>query len=49
MLAIGLLGELQVRHHFTGQHPTPYAIERMVRLRAADESRLLSERPDANF
>jgi glycosyltransferase involved in cell wall biosynthesis len=49
MLAIGLLGELQVRHHFTSQHPTPYAIDRTIRLRAPEDSRLLSERPDANF
>jgi glycosyltransferase involved in cell wall biosynthesis len=49
MLAIGLLGELQVRHHFTSQHPTPYAIDRVIRLRAPEDSRLLSERPDANF
>jgi glycosyltransferase involved in cell wall biosynthesis len=34
MLAIGLLGELQVRHYFSSKHPVPYAIERMVRLRA---------------
>jgi glycosyltransferase involved in cell wall biosynthesis len=43
MLAIGLLGELQVRHYFTSQHPVPYAIERMVRMRAPEESSLLSE------
>jgi glycosyltransferase involved in cell wall biosynthesis len=49
MLAIGLLGELQVRHHFSGQHPTPYAIERTIRLRASDQSKLLSERPDISF
>jgi glycosyltransferase involved in cell wall biosynthesis len=49
MLAIGLLGELQVRHHFTSQHPTPYAIDRVIRLRAPEDSRLLSERPDTNF
>ncbi len=49
MLAIGLLGELQVRHHFTAQHPTPYAIERTVRLRNSDQSKLLSERPDISF
>jgi glycosyltransferase involved in cell wall biosynthesis len=44
LLAIGLLGELQVRHHYTSQHRAPYAIERMVRLRAAEESNLLSEK-----
>ncbi len=49
MLAIGLLGELQVRHHFTSQHPTPYAIDRVIRLRAPEDSRLMSERPDTNF
>jgi glycosyltransferase involved in cell wall biosynthesis len=44
MLAIGLLGELGVRHYYTAQHPVPYAVERVVRLRTPEESRLLSER-----
>jgi glycosyltransferase involved in cell wall biosynthesis len=43
MLAIGLLGELQVRHYHTSQRVAPYAIERIVRLRAPEESNLLSE------
>ena len=49
MLAIGLLGELQVRHYYTSQHPASYTIERMVRLRTTEESGLLSERRDGNF
>ena len=49
MLAIGLLGELQVRHYYTSQHPASYAIERMVRLHNPEESGLLSERRDDNF
>ncbi len=32
-LAIGLLGELQVRHHHTSQKPVPYAVDRIVVLR----------------
>ena len=41
MLAIGLLGELQVRHyHHSGQR-SPYAIDRLVRLRAPEEPSLL--------
>jgi hypothetical protein len=44
LLAIGLLGELQVRHYFTSQHPTPYTIDRMVRLRAPKEPSTLPER-----
>jgi hypothetical protein len=44
MLAIGLLGELQVRHYFSSKHPAPYAIEHMVRLRAQLEQSLLPER-----
>jgi glycosyltransferase involved in cell wall biosynthesis len=43
LLAIGLLGELQVRHYFTSQHPTPYTIDRMVRLRAPEEPSMLPE------
>jgi len=42
MLAIGLLGELQVRHYHTGSHRAPYAIDRLVRLRAPEEPSLLS-------
>jgi hypothetical protein len=49
MVAIGLLGELQVRHYNTSQHRTPYAIERMVRLRSSEEPSLLSEEREGNF
>jgi len=44
MLAIGLLGELQVRHYFSTKRPVPYAIERMVRLRAPQEQDLSQDR-----
>jgi glycosyltransferase involved in cell wall biosynthesis len=37
LVAVGLLGELQVRHYFTSEHPAPYTIERMVRLQAPQE------------
>jgi glycosyltransferase involved in cell wall biosynthesis len=43
LLAVGLLGELQVRHYFTSQHPTPYTIDRMIRMHAPQEPRILSE------
>jgi glycosyltransferase involved in cell wall biosynthesis len=43
MLAIGLLGELGVRHYYTSQNRFPYAIAHMVRLRAPEESSLLPE------
>ncbi len=33
MLAIGLLGELQVRHYYTNQQRAPYTVDRLVRLR----------------
>jgi hypothetical protein len=32
LMAIGLLGELQVRHHFTSQNPSSYNVKRIVRL-----------------
>jgi hypothetical protein len=32
LMAIGLLGELQVRHYFTSQAPSRYHVERTVRL-----------------
>src|SRR5690348_13609455 len=46
MLAIGLLGELQVRHYYTTDHRSPYAIDRLVRLRAPEEPSLLSGEKD---
>ena len=44
MVAIGLLGELQVRHYHTSQHPTPYTVDRIVRLASPEEETLLSDR-----
>ena len=49
LLAIGLLGELQVRHHYTGQHPASYAVDRLVRLTSADEQSLAPERQEDGF
>jgi len=46
LMALGLLGELQVRHYYSGQHPASYAVDRLVRLVSADEQSLLSERQD---
>ena len=49
MLAIGLLGELQVRHYYTSQQRTPYAIDRLVRLRSPEEPSILTDRTDGNY
>ena len=49
MLAIGLLGELLVRHYYTSQHRTPYAIDRLVRLSAPEEQNILSEGQSGMF
>jgi glycosyltransferase involved in cell wall biosynthesis len=46
LVALGLLGELQVRHYYSSQHPASYAVDRLVRLVSADEQSLLSERQD---
>jgi glycosyltransferase involved in cell wall biosynthesis len=46
LLALGLLGELQVRHYYGSQRPVSYAVDRLVRLVAADEQSILSERQD---
>src|ERR1700753_4486694 len=43
MLAIGLLGELQVRHYYTAQQRSPYTIDRLVRLRSPEEPSMLRE------
>ena len=44
LLAIGMLGELQVRHFYTSQPPAPYVIDHILRLQASEESSLLSDR-----
>ena len=44
MMAIGLLGELQVRHFHTIESRAPYAIDRLVRLASPEEQSLLSDR-----
>jgi glycosyltransferase involved in cell wall biosynthesis len=46
LVALGLLGELQVRHYYSSQHPASYTVDRLVRLVSADEQSLLSERQD---
>ncbi|MGO9316762.1 MAG: glycosyltransferase family 2 protein [Terracidiphilus sp.] len=43
LLAIGLLGELGVRHFYSGRQCTPYSIESMVRLRVSEEPHVLSK------
>jgi hypothetical protein len=43
MVAVGLLGELQVRHYHAGQHPTPYAVDRLVRLASPEEESILTD------
>src|SRR5579862_6507337 len=49
LLAIGLLGELQVRHYYTSQHPASYTVDRLVRLVSPDEQNLLSESKEDSF
>ena len=44
MLAIGLLGELQVRHFHSGQNQAPYAVDRVVRLVSPEEQSMMSDR-----
>jgi glycosyltransferase involved in cell wall biosynthesis len=49
LLALGLLGELQVRHYFTSEHPTAYAVDRVVRLASSEDQALISGNQDENF
>jgi len=46
LLALGLLGELGVRHFYASQRPAAYSVDRLVRLASSDEQSLLSERQD---
>jgi hypothetical protein len=43
LLAIGLLGELQVRHYHTATQRAPYTIDRLVRLRPSGEPSLMQD------
>ncbi|MBW4037882.1 MAG: glycosyltransferase family 2 protein [Acidobacteria bacterium] len=38
LIGVGLLAELQVRHFFTQSQNTPYAVDRLVRIRPSEES-----------
>jgi glycosyltransferase involved in cell wall biosynthesis len=49
LLALGLLGELQVRHYYSSQRPASYTVDRLVRLESSDERTLLSESKDDNL
>ncbi len=49
LLALGLLGELQVRHYYTNENPAPYAVERVVRLASSDDSNVSPNRRQENF
>ena len=37
LIGIGLLGELQVRHFYAQGQRSPYAIDRVVRMRPSEE------------
>jgi len=41
LLAIGLIGELQVRHFYQSQSRTPYTVDRVVRLNTPEEPSML--------
>ena len=49
LLALGLLGELQVRHYYSSQRPASYTVDRLVRLESTEERTLLSESKDDNL
>ena len=36
LVGVGLLGELQVRHFFSHQQRSPYAVDRVVRMRSEE-------------
>lgn len=40
LIGVGLLGELQVRHFFSHAHRSPYAVDRVVRMRSPEETLL---------
>ena len=38
MLAIGLLGEMQVRHHYDPGQRAPYSVDRILRAQSEEQS-----------
>jgi hypothetical protein len=38
LIGVGLLGELQVRHFFAQSQRSPYAVDRIVRMKPSEES-----------
>ena len=49
MVAIGVLGELQVRHYHSVQNRAPYTIDRVVRLSSPEEQGLMPEERESEF
>ena len=43
LLALGLLGELQVRHYHAATQRAPYTVDRLVRWRTSEESSILPD------
>jgi hypothetical protein len=41
LVAIGLIGELQVRHYYTNNQRSPYTVDRLVRMRSNEEPSML--------
>lgn len=49
LLALGLLGELQVRYYFSSQRSSSYTVDRLVRLVSDDEPSMLPDRQDGTL
>ena len=50
LLALGLLGELQVRHYYTNHgHRAPYTVDRIVRLASRDEPNMAPHPRQDNY
>jgi hypothetical protein len=49
LMAVGMLGELHVRHYFSTARPASYAVDRLVRLALTDEQSLLTKSKEDSF
>jgi glycosyltransferase involved in cell wall biosynthesis len=49
LMAVGMLGELQVRHYFSTARPASYAVDRLVRLVSGDEQGMVSKSEKDRF
>ena len=49
LMAVGMLGELHVRHYFSSERPASYTVDRLIRLVPDSEQSILSKSKEDSF